>query len=135
MRRRRTAPRAHSTTFDNGESKRDAVDRRALSHLSCLSAYSSILIRRTRSRFSVSCPLRSPWRKAIRAYGERGFLGVRRAFRFRFHCLQLGSFDVPIGAFALETRPLVLEKVNDARYCELRLRRRRHVRLESVRCR
>lgn len=34
-------------------------------HRSCFSAYSSIRILRTRSLFKFSCPLRSPWRKAI----------------------------------------------------------------------
>lgn len=33
-------------------------------HLSCFSAYSNILIRRTRSVLRFSCPFLSPWRKA-----------------------------------------------------------------------
>lgn len=41
-----------------------------VTHLSCFRAYSSILMRRTRSVLRFSCPLRSPCRKATCACGD-----------------------------------------------------------------
>lgn len=49
-------------------SGRQAQGRSA--HLSCFSAYSNILIRRTRSVLRFSCPFLSPWRKATCAWGH-----------------------------------------------------------------